>query len=422
MGKSDFGRARQAQIYTGGISGRKNKIPVQHHLLYKRASEKMSSDAHSYICGGAGMEKTMSANREAFSRWQIVPRMLHDVSERDLSVDLFGKKHPTPFLLSPIGVLEMVHPKADLAVAEAAAAEQVPMIFSNQASVDMETCASAMGDSTRWFQLYWSKSNHVVASFVKRAEACKCSAIVVTLDTTLLGWRPRDLDSTYLPFLRANGIAQYLSDPVFMKEAAETELSDDKRAVNLATLNALRQMMSKIPGSNFSHLKTKIPMKAVKHFVDTYSRPSLTWENLSFLREITNLPVILKGIQHPDDAGKALDYGVDGIIVSNHGGRQVDGAIGSLDALPDIVRVINGRIPVLFDSGIRSGADAFKALALGANAVCIGRPYVYALTIAGKEGVIELLKNYKADLDLTMGLSGCRSVREIQSVDLKKVY
>jgi lactate 2-monooxygenase len=422
MGKSEFGRERQAAIYKGGIAGRKNKIPVQHHLLYQKASEKMSPDAHSYICGGAGMEKTMSANREAFTRRQIVPRMLNDVSERDLSIELFGKKHPAPFLISPIGVLEMVHPKADLAVAQAAAAEQVPMIFSNQASVDMETCAAAMGDATRWFQLYWSKSDKVVESFVRRAEACHCSAIVVTLDTTLLGWRPRDLDSTYLPFLRAKGIAQYLSDPVFMREAAQIELPDEKRTMNIAVLNALRQMMVKVPGSTSSHLKTKLPMKAVKHFVDTYSRPSLTWENLRFLREITQLPVVLKGIQHPDDAEKALDVGVDGVIVSNHGGRQVDGAIGSLDALPDVVQVIDGKIPVLFDSGIRSGADAFKALALGANAVCIGRPFVYALTIAGKEGVIELLKNYKADLDLTMGLSGCRSVKEIRNIELKKIY
>lgn len=422
MGKSEFGRERQAEIYKGGIAGRKNKIPVQHHILYQKASEKMSPDAHSYICGGAGIEKTMSANREAFTRRQIVPRMLNDVSERDLSIELFGKKHPTPFLISPIGVLEMVHPKADLAVAQAAAAEQVPMIFSNQASVDMETCATSMGDTTRWFQLYWSKSDQVVESFVRRAEACHCSAIVVTLDTTLLGWRPRDLDSTYLPFLRAKGIAQYLSDPVFMSEAAQIELPDEKRTMNLAVLNALRQMMTKVPGSTLSHLKTKLPMKAVKHFVDTYSRPSLTWENLRFLREITRLPVVLKGIQHHDDAQKALDAGVDGVIVSNHGGRQVDGAIGSLDALPDVVRVIDGKIPVLFDSGIRSGADAFKALALGANAVCIGRPFVYALTIAGKEGVIELLKNYKADLDLTMGLSGCRSVKEIRNVELKKLY
>lgn len=422
MGTSEFGRERQSEIYTGGIAGRKNKIPVQHHLLYQKASEKMSPDAHSYICGGAGMEKTMSANREAFNRLQIVPKMLNDVSERDLSIELFGKKHPTPFLISPIGVLEMVHPKADLSVAEATAAEQIPMIFSNQASVDMETCAAAMHDATRWFQLYWSKSDRVVESFVRRAEACHCSAIVVTLDTTLLGWRPRDLDSTYLPFLRAKGIAQYLSDPVFMSEAAQIELPDEKRTLNLSVLNTLRQMMAKVPGSTLSHLKTKLPMKAVKHFVDTYSRPSLTWENLRFLREITRLPIVLKGIQHPDDAQKALDVGVDGVIVSNHGGRQVDGAIGSLDALPDVVRVINGKMPVLFDSGIRSGADAFKALALGASAVCIGRPFVYALTIAGKEGVIELLRNYKSDLDLTMGLSGCRSVKEIQNVELKKLY
>jgi lactate 2-monooxygenase len=223
-----------------------------------------------------------------------------------------------------------------------------------------------------------------------------------------LGWRTRDLDLAYLPFLRGLGIAQYTSDPVF--RAMLSEPLDQPQAVrpalNLRTLGAAAKMMRSYPGSMRDKVMTGAPGAAVQRFFATFSRPSLTWENLSFLRDLTTLPILVKGIQHPDDAREAVARGLDGVIVSNHGGRQVDGAIGSLDALPGVVDAVGGRMPVLFDSGIRGGADIFKALALGATAVCIGRPYAYGLSIAGEEGVREVIRNMIGELDLTLALSG----------------
>ncbi|MEA2310691.1 MAG: lactate 2-monooxygenase, partial [Solirubrobacteraceae bacterium] len=197
-----IGILRQTSIYRAGVSGRRPRVPTDATQLEARAEQSMPAEAFAYIAGGAGTGATMRANREGFDRWRIVPRMLRDVSGRDTSVELLGRRLPSPFLLCPVGVLEMVHGEADLAVARAARAEGVPMIFSNQASRPMEACARELGDSPRWFQLYWSTSNDLVESFVGRAEACGAEAIVVTLDTTLLGWRTRDLDIAYLPFLR----------------------------------------------------------------------------------------------------------------------------------------------------------------------------------------------------------------------------
>ena len=254
----------------------------------------------------------------------------------------------------------------------------------------------------------------MVASFVKRAEACGCEAIVITLDTGMLGWRPEDLDLAYLPFLRGEGIAQYTSDPIFQQMMQEPPAGPaPKRKVTLSTIGAVIQLMRNYPGSFMQHLKTKNPMKAVRTFINTYTNPALNWEQLSFIREQTKLPILLKGILHPDDAAKAIDMGMDGIVVSNHGGRQVDGVISAIEALPGIVEKVNGRIPILFDSGIRTGGDVFKALALGATAVCVGRPYVYGLAIAGQQGVAEVLQNILAELELTMRLSGCRDISEV---------
>lgn len=406
----------QRKIYVGGMMGAKPVVPFDFQALEAAARDRMSKEGFAYIAGGAGLESTMTANRRAFDKWQIVPRMLRDVSERDISIELFGQKLPSPFLTCPIGVLEMAHPEADIAVAKATASLGVPMIFSNQASVAMEKCAEAMGESPRWFQLYWSKSNELVQSFVKRAENCGCSAIVVTLDTTMLGWRVRDLDLAYLPFLRGMGIAQYWSDPVFMRlldEPKEEEMAVKPR-INATTLSNLITTVNRYPGKGFfKKLRSGKPMAAVRQFVNIYSRTSLTWDDLAFLREQTKLPILLKGILHPDDARKTVDMGMNGIIVSNHGGRQVDGSIGAFDALPDVVDAVKGKIPVLLDSGIRSGADVFKAIALGAKAVCIGRPYAYGLAIAGQVGVEAVLQNFMADFELTMGLAGCISVPEI---------
>ena len=407
-----YGRQRQADIYFAGVRGRRPRVPQSAAALEQQAERAMSEEGFAYIAGGAGLESTMKANRAAFEHVRIVPRMLRGPATRNLEVDLFGRTLPAPLLLAPIGVLEMAHRDADVAVARAAAAEGVPMIFSSQASRSLEECASAMGDAPRWFQLYMSTSDDLVRSFVSRAERAGCEAIVVTLDTTMLGWRLRDLDLGYLPFLAGKGIAQYVTDPVFQR------LVDDapppaSGPMTPAAVRALWRLARAYPGSTWANLRSPRPRQAVRTFLDVFARPSLNWRDLALVRDATRLPVLLKGILHPADARRALDEGVDGIVVSNHGGRQVDGSIGSLDALPAIVEAVGGRAPVLLDSGIRGGADVLKALALGATAVLIGRPYCYGLAVAGESGVREVIQNFVADLDLTLGLAGCASLTEI---------
>lgn len=413
---------RQRTIYLDGAAGIKPLVPVAPSLLEENARKKMSREAFTYIAAGAGLGTTVDANRHGFDRWKIVPRMLRDVSARDTGTELFGYHLPAPLLLSPVGVLELAHKEADIAVGKAARNTGIPYIFSNQASVPMEQVASVMEQGPRWFQLYWSKSNDLVRSLVQRAEACGCQAIVVTLDTTMLGWRIQDLDMAYLPFLRGKGIAQYTSDPVFNQLIHEPEDGPPpERKITLSSISMLIELVRSFPGSFFKNLRSGIPLASVRKFISIYSRPSLTWEDLTLLREITSLPVVLKGILHPDDARKALDAGMDGIIVSNHGGRQVDGSISTIDALPGVMKVVGDRVPVLLDSGVRGGADMFKALALGARAVCIGRPYVYGLALAGAEGVEAVIRNMLADFELTMGLAGCKSIDEIQADTLVKL-
>ena len=380
------GNVRQGEVYIQGMLHQKRQaVPAGQDALQAAAEAAISPEAFAYIAGGAGRETTVSANRGAFDRRRIVPRMLRDVGERDLSITLLGKKRPHPLLVAPIGVQELAHADADLATARACAQTNTPMIISNQASHPMEAIAAEMGEHARWFQLYWGKSDELVSSLVRRAEACGAEAIVVTLDTAILGWRTRDLDLAYLPFLQARGIAQYTSDPVF--NAMLGDKVDD----------ALSQAML---------------------FMRIYSNPTITWERIAFLRGVTKLPIILKGINHPADARQAIRIGVDGIIVSNHGGRQIDGAIAALDALELVAREVAGALPVLFDSGIRGGADIYKAIALGADAVLIGRPYVYGLAIAGEAGVAAVLRNMLAELDITMGLSGCSTIEDIRKEGL----
>lgn len=414
------GAERQKQIYLNGFMGNRASVPIDWNKLEQKAKTIMSPEAFAYIAGGAGLESTMASNRSAFEKYKIVPRMLRDVSTRDVSIELFGQRLSSPLLLAPIGVLQMVHDQADLAVGKAAAELEMPFIFSNQASKPMEEVAAAMGNSMRWMQLYWSKSNELVESLAQRAERCGCSALVITLDTTLLGWRTRDLDIAYLPFLQGKGIAQYTSDPVFQRLVDEK--SDAiKRKITAHSLTGLIQMIKNYPGNGFlAKLSSGRAVKAVQKFIDIYSNPALTWSDLKFLRDRTKLPILLKGINHPEDARRAIDHGMNGIIISNHGGRQVDGAISTLDALPGIVDVVRKEVPVLMDSGIRGGADIFKALALGATAVCIGRPYVYGLTIGGQQGVVDVMNNLLAEFDLTMGLAGCKDISEITSDHLIK--
>jgi lactate 2-monooxygenase len=410
------GMMRQTEIYLRGISGKRPGVPLDARRLERAARHAMSRQAFSYVRAGAGNERTMYANRAAFDQWRIVPRMLRDVSERDTTVELLGHRLPSPFLLAPIGVLELADSEADAAVARAAHEVGMPMILSTQASRPMEEVTDILGLTPHWYQLYWSKSDELVESLVSRAERCRCQAIVVTLDTTLLGWRTRDLEQAFLPFLRGKGIAQYTSDPVFTRLIAERmppPPPEQQPKLNIAAVKTLVELTRNYPAPFLQTLRDGRGRAAVQRFIDIYSRPSLTWEDLGFLRERTDLPILLKGILHPQDATRAIEAGIDGIVVSNHGGRQVDGSISTLEALPPIVKAVDGRIPILLDSGIRGGADAFKAIALGATAVMIGRPYVYALAIGGEAGVRELLANFNADFDLTMGLAGCRSVAEI---------
>ncbi|MEZ4828822.1 MAG: lactate 2-monooxygenase [Bacteroidia bacterium] len=428
MGNKDYSSdnspaiLRQREIYLNGAAGLKPRIPVSYTALEAAARKKMSREAFSYVAGGAGEGSTILSNRKGFEAWQIVPRMLRDVSLRNTATTICGTSFPLPLFLSPVGVLEMAHPDADLAVARAAARSGVPYIFSNQASVPMEQVSAAMGDSPRWFQLYWSKSDELVTSLVRRAENCGCSAIVVTLDTTLLGWRTEDLDLAFLPFLRGQGIAQYISDPVFQELVnAPSDEPPPQRKITLSSLSLLMELNRRFPGKFLQNLRSGIPLASVRKFISIYSRPSLVWENLSFLREKTRLPIILKGILHPDDARMAVEAGMDGVIVSNHGGRQVDGAIGAIEALPGIVSAVNGKIPVMLDSGVRTGADMLKAIALGAAAVGIGRPYVYGLALGGETGVDEVIRNFWADFELSMGLAGCISPAELHNTALVRV-
>jgi lactate 2-monooxygenase len=387
-GVPSLGLQRQMQIYQGALTGARLSIPVPLEHLEKKAAEVLDAAAYDYVAGGAAGERTMQANLAAFSRWGIVPRMLRDVSQRDLSIELLGMQLPAPLLLAPVGVQGIVHAEGELASGRAAASLRVPFVISTVSSHSIEDVAHAMGNGLRWFQLYWGRDPEITASMLARAEKAGYLALVVTLDTQLLGWRPRDLKYPYLPFLQGKGLGNYFSDPVF------------------------RSRLEKPPEAD--------PAAAILLWTRIYSNTALTWKSLAWLRSQTRLPILLKGILHPEDAKHALDAGMQGIIVSNHGGRQVDGAIAALDALPEVVRAVQGSVPVLFDSGIRHGSDAFKAVALGAKAVLLGRPYLWALAVAGEAGVRDITMNFLADLDITIGLSGCRSLGELDSSWLKR--
>ncbi len=421
-------RRTQSDIYRTGISGIRPRVPVDVDGLEAAARKALSAEAFAYIAGGAGAERTVAANRAAFGRWQVWPRPLRDVSVRDLSIDFLGVRRATPLLLAPLGVMEMAHPEADLAVARAAASLGVPYTLSNQASLPMEEVAAAAPGGSRLFQLYWSASDELNASLLRRAEASGCEAIVVTLDTHLLGWRTRDLDLAYLPFTRAMGIAQYTSDPVFQQlvrersRAAASAPSPDEAAPPVkvtpkavAAGVRIARKGAALTGSPSlrENLRSPLPRAAVETFLDVFSTPALTWDDLAKARQWTSLPIILKGIVHPDDAIRALDAGVDGIWISNHGGRQVDQSVPTLEVLPTIAERVAGRVPVVFDSGVRQGSDVFIALALGATAVALGRPYSYGLGIAGETGVREVVRNVLAELDITLGLSGHTSIARL---------
>ena len=405
----------QKEIYTGGMLGKTPDIPADFQSLEAKAKSILSQKAYAYIAGGAGMQTTLKNNSSAFSSILIQPRMLKDASSCELSVTLLGKKQPFPLLLCPIGVLELAHRDADIAVGRAASQEKIPFIFSNQASVSMEKVSQAMNDGTRWFQLYWSKSDDLVKSFVHRAEQCGCEAIVVTCDTTLLGWRPMDLNLAYLPFLEGKGIDQYTSDPFFQSLVNDGSFLPPigKTKANFQALLSLIRLNVRYPGSFIANLKSGKALRAVRTFTNIYSNPALSWKKVEKLKKMTDLPIFLKGIHHVEDAQLAADHGVSGIIISNHGGRQVDGAIATALTIKAIRQATSDKLTLLLDSGIRGGADIFKALALGADAVCIGRPYVYGLAIAGEKGVRQVIRNLIAEFELTMRLTGCNQISDI---------
>ncbi|MDQ2781970.1 MAG: alpha-hydroxy-acid oxidizing protein [Actinomycetota bacterium] len=426
------GRARQNAIYRAGAFGRRPKVPTDPTALEGAARRSMSGDAWAYVAGGAGDGATLRANRAAYERWQIVPRVLRDVSHRDLSVSLFGRSLPTPLLVAPIGAAGLVRRHADVLIGRAAAAVGVPYILSSQGSSPMEETAAAMGSSPRWYQLYWSTDEALVDSFIRRAEGMGAEALVVTLDTTMLGWRPQDLDRGSLPFARGIGIAQYTSDPRFKELVRERvadggaggDIAGPRPRVTAGAVRTLATMARETPGRFVVNLRSPLPRAAAETFMAIYSKPSLTWSDIATLSSRTTLPVVLKGILHPDDAIRARDLAVAAVMVSNHGGRQVDGAVGSLDALVDVVAALGGAgsttIPVLLDSGVRSGADVVKALALGAAAVAVGRPHVYGLALDGAAGVQAVLENLLAEVDLTLGLSGLSSVAELDPTILRR--
>lgn len=358
-------------------------LPISIEEWEERARRLLAAGPFGYVCGGAGGGDTMRANLDAFKKYRILPRVCRDISRRDLSITLFGKKLKYPFLLAPIGVNSILHSDAELAPAKAAAELEVPYILSNVSTMSLEAVAEAMGEGVRWFQLYPPKDRELTQSLLQRAEKAGYSAIVVTVDSTLLGWRERDLRNAYLPFLKGEGMGNYFSDPVFRSKLDEPP----EKNIKAASLKALEE------GNN----------------------TCFTWKELDFIRERTPLPLLIKGITHPEDAVLALKHGVDGLVVSNHGGRQLDGAIATLDALPLVAEALGGEIPVLLDSGIRRGADVLKALALGAAAVLIGRPYAYALAVAGRQGVKQVIEHFIAETELQLAISGRSAIRDVDA-------
>jgi len=372
----------QLEIYLKGLGGETPELPIGYDDLEALARERLAPEAFHYAAGGAGEGRSIAANRRAFDAWEIVPRMLGDVSVRDLSTEILGTRFPAPLMLGPVGVLSILHQEAELAVARAAARTGVPMCLSTAASSTMEDVAAELGDTPGWYQLYWPNDHELAESLVTRAEGAGYGAIVVTLDTRMMPWRPRDLNGAYLPFLRGEGIANYTSDPVF-RSRLDAPPEEDMQA-------------------------------AIGHWAQVFPNPTLGWDDLAKLRGWTELPVLVKGVLHPDDARRAVDEGVDGVIVSNHGGRQIDGSATSLGQLPAVVDAVGHDAAVLMDGGVRTGADVLKAVALGARAVLVARSYVWGLALGGDAGVEATVRNLLADTDLTLAMAGLSSVGQVR--------
>ncbi|HTJ70983.1 MAG TPA: lactate 2-monooxygenase [Actinospica sp.] len=379
----------QNQIYFNALQGVLPELPMAYAELEERARATLAPSVWSYVAGGAGDEATQRANVEAFARWGLMPRMLVGAKDRDFSIELFGHRYPTPLMLAPIGVLGICAQDGhgDLATARASAELNVPMIASTLSVDPLEDLAKELGDTPGFFQLYTPTDRELAESLVHRAETAGYRGIVVTLDTWIPGWRPRDLATGNFPQLRGHCLANYFTDPVF------------------------RSRLAQPPEENQGG--------AILHWAGTFGNP-LTWDDLPWLRSLTKLPLILKGLCHPDDVRRAKDAGVDGVYCSNHGGRQANGGLPALDALPGVVEAADG-LPVLFDSGVRSGADVIKALALGATAVAIGRPYAYGLALGGAAGVAHVLRSLLAEADLIMAVDGYPTRKTLTPDTLRRV-
>ena len=379
----------QHEIYFNALQGVLPALPMAFAELEERAKRALSPSVLSYVAGGAGDEATQRANVEAFGRWGLIPRMLVGAKERDLSVELFGHRLPSPLLLAPIGVLGLCAQDGhgDLAAARASAQFGVPMIASTLSVDPLEEVGKELGETPGFFQLYTPTDRELAESLVRRAEAAGFRGLVVTLDTWITGWRPRDLSAGNFPQLRGHCLANYFTDPVF------------------------RSRLAQPPEAN--------PGAAILHWAGVFGNP-LTWDDLPWLRSLTSLPLILKGLCHPEDVRRAKDAGVDGVYCSNHGGRQANGGLPALDALPGVVEAADG-LPVLFDSGVRSGADIIKALALGASAVAVGRPYAYGLALGGQEGVVHVLRSLLAEADLIMAVDGYPTLASLTPDALRRL-
>ncbi|KAF2162494.1 hypothetical protein M409DRAFT_27117 [Zasmidium cellare ATCC 36951] len=414
--------AYQRDIYSALSKPIFSTKPAQWEAL---AREKVPAENFGYVFGSASSNKTYHANIEAFDRYRLRPKMLVNATRRDLGVELFGTKYKSPIVVAPVGVQKIMHPDAEEATAKATKNLQIPMILSTAATRTTEQVAQANGDGDRWYQLYWPKPQEeaITVSLLNRAKANGYKVLVVTLDTFTLAWRPEDLDHSYLPFLWGDGCQIGHSDPVFNERYAEME-AEDTRSVSEKLAEAWDMM--KRPGTPWGALKVLSNAQTLKRsraWLDVMSSGTYRdWEQLKILKKLWDGPIVLKGIQTVEDAQKSVDYGVDGIIVSNHGGRQLDGAIASLDALAEIgadEKVKQSGLTILFDSGIRTGSDVLKALALGAKAVLVARPYMYGLAIGGQAGVEHVLKCILADTDNMLGQLGKQSVKDVGRDDLQ---